>query len=243
MRNFNKRMSARCWPLLILGTVVGICARGPDRDKLAKDVQEKMRAEMQAKIRAEVEARLRAELPRLEARLRAQLAGKKLPTPLKPDPGSATKSDPAQADPAQADPAQADPAQADPAKPDPATPDPSTTAEPKPDTKGLGLKRLVIAKRVQDRKAVDVGTEFTLADERVYCYVDAANPNGPERMLSVAWIHNGKRSHVVRLRVGKGSVWRTWAFLRLRKTSVGSWQCAVSNEEGQLIGRTPFTVK
>jgi len=96
---------------------------------------------------------------------------------------------------------------------------------------------------VQDRKAVDVGTEFTVTDGRAYCYVDAANAKGPERMLNVAWIRNGKRFHSVRLRVGKGSVWRTWAFLRLRKTSVGSWHCAVHNEEGQLIGRTAFTVK
>ncbi|MFH2007907.1 MAG: DUF2914 domain-containing protein [bacterium] len=242
MLNHDDRTSAHWCVVVLTGIALGIGGCGPDRDKLAKDLQEKMRAEMQAKIRAEVEARLRAELPRLEARLRAQLAGKKLPATLKPDPGVSAKT--ATTD-AAVNPAAAklEPAKPEPARPEPAKLDPANAVEPRPDPKGLTVKRLVIAKRVQDRKAMDVGTEFTVADGRVYCYVDAANAKGPERMLTVAWIRNGKRSHAVRLRVGKGSVWRTWSFLRLRKTSVGGWQCALHNEDGQLIGRAAFTVK
>jgi hypothetical protein len=121
--------------------------------------------------------------------------------------------------------------------------DPALSAEPKPDPKGLTLKRQLIVKEIKDRKPVGEGTRFAVNDAQVYCYLDMANPKGPERHLSVAWIHNGKPFYKVRLRVGVGNVWRTWARLRLRPQSVGSWHCTVSNEDGQLLARTAFTVQ
>lgn len=213
----------------ILLCVGGTGACGPDPDQLSKDVEQRVRRDLDQRVRAEVDRRLRAELPRLEARLKAQLSDK-APPPIKPRPRPP-----------------ADPAvnpTLDPARPQPAmTADPEAAAEPKPDPKGLKVKRQVIVKSIQDRKPTGEGTSFTVADGQVYCYLDTANPKGPERFLSVAWIRNGKPFHTVRLRVGVGYVWRTWARLRLRPQSVGKWQCAVSNEEGQLLGRAEFTVQ
>lgn len=213
--------------LLIVG---GMGACGPDPDKLSKDVEQRVRRDLDQRVRAEVDRRLRSELPRLEARLKAQLSGQTSPPTAAPRPRPP-----------------ADPAvnpTLDPARPQPAmAADPATTAEPKPDPKGLVLKRQIMVKAIEDRKPTGEGTSFAVADGQAFCYLDTQNPKGPQRFLSVAWIHNGKPFHTVRLRVGVGHVWRTWARLRLRPQSVGKWQCAVSNEEGQLLGRVEFTVQ
>lgn len=210
---------------LILGVGFVGCA---DPDKISKDVEQRVRRDLDQRVRTEVDRQLRAALPRMEAKLRAQLTGKTLV------PAARVRPRPTPTDPA------VDPKLG---------PGPSTTADagvavaPQPDPKGLKLKRHLIVKQVKDRKAMGEGTSFAVADGQVYCFLDAVNPKGPERHLSVAWIHDGKPFHTVKLRVGVGHVWRTWARLRLRKQSVGKWQCAVSNEEGQLISRAEFTVQ
>ncbi len=214
--------------VLLSSSLVGC---GPDPDKIKKDVELRLRKDLDQRVRAEVDRRLRAELPRLEARLRAQLSGKT------PGPSVAPRPRPAVTDPAlnpKLDPAKTDAGVAA---------DPAAAVEPKADPKGLLLKRHLIVKQVKDRKAMGAGTSFTVADGQLYCFLDAVNKKGPERLLSVAWIHNGKPFHTVKLRVGVGAFWRTWARLRLRSRSVGKWQCAVSNEEGQLLSRAEFTVQ
>ncbi len=226
--------------LAIGAMVLGGLGCGPNREALAKEVQAQVRADMDQKIRAEVSRRLQLELPRLEARLRARLTGKPLAPPRRPaarptDPGSAMNApDPAEP----REPAARATNDAPPAVP----PDAMEPKAPAVDPQGLVIKQVLLGKRVKDRKLEGQGTAFHVADERVYCYVDAKNAKGPQRMLQVVWHHNGKVFHKVRLRVGVGHVWRTWAYLRLRKSHVGNWRCGVLNEQGQLLAGAPFTV-
>ncbi len=218
---------------LALAGSLGGC--GPDPEKITKSAVERMRQDLDQRVKVEVDRRLRAELPRMEARLRAQLAGKT----------------PAAAPGARPRPVVADPAvepnlgpKVDPADPKPTVPaDPTVTAGVTPDARGLKLKRHLIVKQIKERKPVGAANSFVVADGQVYCYLDAVNPKGPERHLQVAFVRNGKPFSKVKLRVGVGHVWRTWARLRLRPQSVGKWHCTVSNEEGQLISRAEFTIQ
>lgn len=225
------------WLALGVSVLVG-AGCGPDRDKLAKDVQEQVRADMDRTIRQEVERRLKAELPRLEARLRARLTGTKIAPPRRV---ATPSTDPKAVRPAPEPTTPADARKV--ADQPPAVPADAMEAKaPSVDPQGLVIKRVSLAKKVVERKAQGEGTAFTVADERVYCYIDAQNVKGPERFLSVVWHHNGKVFHKVRLRVGVGHVWRTWAYVRLRKSHVGNWRCGVFNEQGQLLAGAPFAV-
>jgi hypothetical protein len=220
---------------------------GPDREQLAKDVHERVRAELDRKIEQEVERRLREELPRLEARLRSRLAGgpdraaapRRRARPRHADPGSPAP-DPARRPAVALDAGAGGGAAGPPAVP-PATLEKEVEA-PGTDPQGLEIARVLLARKVEDRKPVGEASSFSLPDERVYCYIDAKNPKGPERKLRVVWHHDGKVFHQVRLRVGVGHVWRTWAYVRLRKGHEGNWRCAVFNEQDQRLAAKEFTV-
>lgn len=217
-------------------------------------------------IRKEVERRLAEERPRMEERLRAELGQK----PRGADPGArpATAVEPVEpgVDPARDPAARPDPSLDPAARPDPSGvpregPQGAAESAPRPvegplalppglvqekapdeDPQGLMINQVVLAKRLAERKPEDTGTAFTLEDERVYCHVDAKNPKGPERMLTVVWHHRGREFHRLRLRVGVGHVWRTWAYLSIKPTHSGNWRCSVLNEEGKLIRGVDFTI-
>lgn len=228
--------------LVVLGALGG-AGCGPDREKLTKEVQDKVRADLDRQIKDEVERRLRSELPRLERRLRAQLTGKKLP-PEPAEPGSGPRLAPEPREPGMA-PASApspDAGVAAPSGPPAVPPDAMEAKAPAEDPQGLVVKRVLLAKKLVERQPEGEGSAFSLADERVYCYVDAKNPKGPERQLTLVWHHNGKVFHKIKLRVGVGHVWRTWGFLRLKPHTVGNWRCGVFNEKDELIAGVPFTV-
>jgi len=219
---------------------------GPDREQLAKDVHERVRAELDRKIEQEVKRRLREELPRVEARLRSRLAagpaGAAAPRRARPrDAGARSPApDPARRPAVARDAGAAGGAVGPPAVP-PATLEKEIEA-PETDPQGLEIERVLLARKVEERKPVGEASAFSLPDERVYCYIDAKNPKGPERKLRVVWHHDGKVFHQVRLRVGVGHVWRTWAYVRLRKGHEGNWRCAVFNEQEQRLAAKEFTV-
>lgn len=219
--------------------IVGLCVLlgscGPDPDKLAQRIREQVKSDLEPKLRAELEKKMQAELALLEGRLRRRLGlpPARLPKaePPRPriDPG--VKTAPKKAEVAATRP------------PDAGTPSSPLDQKPGEDPRGLTIKRLLFAKKLVERKPGGITTRFTVQDPRVYCYLDTANPRGPERLLQVVWHRNGREFHRVRLRVGRGHVWRTWAYLRIRSRLKGDWQCSVLNEQGQLLEKGTFSIK
>lgn len=231
------------WVSLGMVAMVGM-ACGNDREKLRKEAREELQADFDKRVKEEVDRRLLAELPRQEARIRSELTGKKLPSEAK-EPGTGTPR-PAEMPPAREPGRDAgvmqggEPAQV---TGPPAVPLGTVEAKaPEVDPQGLVVSRVLLAKALVERKPEGEGTAFSLADERVYCYIDAKNPKGPERKLTVVWHHNGKVFHRLGLRVGVGHVWRTWAYLSIKPGHAGNWRCGVFNEEGQLIQGVGFTI-
>lgn len=232
--------------VLAAATLAGL-ACGADQEKARREAREECRAEFEKRVQAEVARRVGAELPKMERRLRAELAGgKRAVNAANPgDPRPSLPTDRADVPPRDvaADPGgdagvRALPVTGPPALP----PDTKEAKAPDVDPQGLVVKRVLLARNLVERKPEGEGTAFTLADKRIYCYIDAQNPKGPERKLTVVWHHGGKVFHRLALRVGVGHVWRTWAFLSVRPGHDGNWRCGVFNEEGQLIRGVDFTI-
>lgn len=250
---------ANRWPastitaaLLTLGLGLGVPGCSADREVVRKEVRAELDSRLEQKIRDEVDRRLKAELPLLEERLVAKCSGGKLPAgpkgPSRVEPGEAGEpraaaptGDAARDRPAPSA-ADAGAARAVVSGPPAVPPDAMEARAPDVDPQGLVVNRVLLAKNLVERKPEGEGTAFTLADPRIYCYIDAKNPKGPERKLTVVWHHNGKVFHRLGLRVGVGHVWRTWAFLTVRPGHEGNWRCGVLNEEGQLIRGVEFTI-
>ncbi|MDY0004474.1 MAG: DUF2914 domain-containing protein [Polyangia bacterium] len=236
------------WSLGLLALVFVSCSA--DREKIRKELREEQQADFEKRVKEEVERRVAAELRRIEERQSPKDKGKedgKEPrdasagaagsrAPDRQTPGEAPRDQGARAG--------AEPAggQAPPSGSLALPPDAMEAKAPEVDPQGLVLNRVLLAKNLVERKPEGEGTAFTLSDQRIYCYIDAKNPKGPERKLTVVWHHDGKVFHKLALRVGVGYVWRTWAYLSVRPGHEGNWRCGVFNEEEQLIRSADFTI-
>lgn len=255
----HRTSNATRWAALGLAGLAGLAAAGSfflavacgsDREKARQEARDELQADFDKRVQQEVDRRLAKELPKLEERVRAQLSGKAVP----PGQGGTGANEPRPAgraadpagepvrDPVSAKGADAGAPRPGATGPSALPPDAMEAKAPEVDPQGLVVSRVLLAKKLVERKPEGEGTAFTLADERIYCYIDAKNPKGPERKLTVVWHHDGKVFHRLSLRVGVGYVWRTWAFLTIRPGHVGNWRCGVFNEEGQLLKGADFSI-
>jgi hypothetical protein len=112
------------------------------------------------------------------------------------------------------------------------------------ETDGVGLAELVIARGVSERKPVDPGQEFSLADgPKLYAVLLVSNPAREESELTVSWKRgaDGQELGGVTLEVGAQPRWRTWAYHSYFKRP-GSYSAIVRNAQGEVIGRAPFVL-
>lgn len=113
-------------------------------------------------------------------------------------------------------------------------------------TTGLHLSRIVMARGIEEREPIDSGTRFSVSssEERIYAYIEVANPDSAEDELEVRWIRADSPDDVissVQVNVGPHPRWRTWAYTSLIRQP-GSYMAIVADSEGRLIARAPFEV-
>lgn len=232
----------RAQGLLVMVVALGPLAVGckTDEEAVARKVEARLEKKMRREVAHEVRRQLLASRGPGARAVPSETAGPPgLPT-ASPEPRRAAASPAAgmQDEGGAARPSSASGAAAAPPAPSPNGPPPKVTT----DEQGLTVAKVVAARRVVERKPDGVGSSFSVGDGRVYCFVDARNPKGPERKLQVVWQHQGRVFHKVRLRVGVGHIWRTWAYVRLRPAHVGAWRCTVRNEQGAALGSADFLV-
>ena len=110
---------------------------------------------------------------------------------------------------------------------------------------GLMINRVVMACDIEDRSSVDEGIFFRSGEEeRLYAYLDVANPEREQQELTVAWMRMDRPDDVVsqvEVNVGPHPRWRTWAYSsRLRRP--GRYMVVVRDSEDEVIARAPFEV-
>lgn len=107
----------------------------------------------------------------------------------------------------------------------------------------LSVKRLILARGVNGREPVGIGSSFAKHDgDRVYAFVEVTNEEKVAGELTVTFSPaSGKGSRSVQLNVGAAERWRTWAFARNIK-DVGPWTATVRNAKGEVLARSNFQV-
>ncbi len=111
------------------------------------------------------------------------------------------------------------------------------------ETSGLALTTLTMAIGVEGRVPVEPGTNFEVgAQEKIYVYLEIANPSKEKTELVVSWLRpgatEGKWSRKVK--VGPQKKWRTWAYARPKAS--GEWAVQVADLEGNVLGTAPFNM-
>jgi hypothetical protein len=108
-------------------------------------------------------------------------------------------------------------------------------------SKALEVKRLVFARSIDAHEPQDAATSFSAKEDRVYAFVEIANP-GTDDNIDVVFQPPSGVSFAVPLKVSGGaSHFRTWAFTR-KAHEAGEWTVVVRHAGNRVLARQSFTI-
>jgi Protein of unknown function (DUF2914) len=119
----------------------------------------------------------------------------------------------------------------------------STTAGAEGNTSAkLSVKRLALAHGIDGHEPEEVASTFRSNEDRVYAFVELANPSGAEDAISVVFQPpHGAALPEIPLKVGKSARFRTWAFSR-QVHDAGEWTVVIRGARDRVLARQTFTV-
>jgi hypothetical protein len=106
-------------------------------------------------------------------------------------------------------------------------------SRPTTDTE-LEVTRFVFTRQVVDRQPQGEVQNVPLDGHRVYGFIEVLNRGAP-RQLTMVWRQEGKQVARFSLDVGSSPRWRTWSYLRARKSMLGQWEVSVKDDQGNLL--------
>lgn len=115
---------------------------------------------------------------------------------------------------------------------------------PAPRASAVVARRVLLARGVENREPVGVGTAFRRDGSPVYAFLEVQNPGAPTT-VTVRFARADDPTHTVGnvvLSVPTSARWRTWSFTRLARTP-GAWAATVEGPDGQELGRAEFTMR
>jgi len=126
----------------------------------------------------------------------------------------------------------------------PVAPKPPEQAPEEPAARAeLHVERLIVTNAVENREPVESDT-ITAGEEPVIAFIELKNPSDADGQITVTFEQEGgpKVGHVELAVPANSSRWRTWGQTRMIKSD-GDWTAVVRDQDGQELGRTPFTVQ
>lgn len=103
------------------------------------------------------------------------------------------------------------------------------------------IKKVVVAKDVQNRQPVGVSDTFSSAIGKVYCHILATDIKRDSEIV-VTWYYAEKKIHTYKLPLKKGTSWRTFAYKNISGKK-GNWRVVIRDPERHIYKSAPFTVK
>lgn len=112
------------------------------------------------------------------------------------------------------------------------------------DSDGLLVRRLIVARGVENREPVGAASRFDASAERIYAFMEMVNDGDEDREVVVTFERDDGTS------VGNITVnipanaprWRTWAWSH-RISTPGTWTAVISTADGTELGRERFEVE
>ncbi len=101
--------------------------------------------------------------------------------------------------------------------------------------------RLVVARGIEDREPVDIGTRFSTDVEVVYCFLEAVNIKQDTTAIFL-WLHNGKEVHKTELPLTTGTRWRAWAVKTVHGAE-GLWVVELYDGKGNFLDSVEFWIE
>ena len=94
---------------------------------------------------------------------------------------------------------------------------------------------------IDAREPAESGTQFEIADGRVYCFSEIQCPKGDPHAIKHVWKHEGKVVSSVSLQI-LGPTYRTWSYKTLGEGHAGKWTVEVQTASGDILDSNAFTI-
>jgi hypothetical protein len=96
------------------------------------------------------------------------------------------------------------------------------------------LSRAVVARALEDRLPLETEGPYVADGERLYIFLEVANPGAP-CVYTVNWHHVDRdRSFSQTLDIGRSRAWRTWVYHGMSASRVGRWHVEVVAPGGEV---------
>lgn len=121
---------------------------------------------------------------------------------------------------------------------------PTATAETESDAEGLAMRRLIVARGVDDREPVGADSRFRTDEERIYAFMEMVNNSDEDRQVVVTFERDdgAEVGHITVNVPANAPRWRTWAWSRHINTP-GTWTAVITTPDGTELGRERFQVE
>ena len=104
----------------------------------------------------------------------------------------------------------------------------------------LDVAAAAICEKVEEREAVNVGTQFTNSTPRLYCFTKIVGAQSPTEVVHV-WSYGDVERARVSLAVNSSN-WRTYSSKAIQAHEIGSWRVDVLDTSGNLLETVNFEV-
>ncbi|MGA1861393.1 DUF2914 domain-containing protein [Deferribacter thermophilus] len=103
------------------------------------------------------------------------------------------------------------------------------------------VKRIAIAKGIENREPVDVNTIFPADIGKVYCFTEITTDKYPTKVVHI-WIYKDNIMAEVPLAVNSGR-WRTYSSKKILPKWKGDWKVEIYSEDGKMIDSISFKIE
>lgn len=112
------------------------------------------------------------------------------------------------------------------------------------DAEGLEMRRLSVARDVENREPVGAASRFVASNEKLYAFMELVNTSDEARQVLVTFENEDGASvgHITVNIPANAPRWRTWAYSR-RVNRPGTWTAIITTPEGTELGRERFEIE
>ena len=98
---------------------------------------------------------------------------------------------------------------------------------------------MIITRGIDNKEPIDGGYRFAPSDGEVYAFASFRNLSSPTQVI-FTWYRDEQLLTSTKLKIGQAASWRTWSRSRISR---GDWRVKITDDAGQVLAESVFTVE
>ena len=106
---------------------------------------------------------------------------------------------------------------------------------------GLEITKFALCENVINRDPENIQTDFNSSVSKIYLWTQVSGSESPTEIKHI-WYYKNNKMAEISLNVNS-SPYRTWSFKSISPELIGEWYVEVTDSEGNVLKKIPFSVK